>query len=54
MKKKNFFLEHKQFTIFFILALAIAGVAIFAEGPAGGCYDGFPEGSLQGISAGRR
>lgn len=30
MKKKNFFLEHKQFTIFFILALAIAGVAIFA------------------------
>lgn len=30
MKKKNFFLEHKQFTLFFILALAIVGVAIFA------------------------
>lgn len=30
MKKKNFFLEHKQFTVFFILAIAIAGVAIFA------------------------
>ena len=30
MKKKNFFLEHKQFTLFFILALAIVGVAVFA------------------------
>lgn len=30
MKKKNFFLEHKQFTVFFILALLIVGVAIFA------------------------
>lgn len=30
MKKKNFFLEHKQFTIFFILALVIVGVAVFA------------------------
>lgn len=29
-KKKNFFLEHKQFTLFFILALAVVGVAIFA------------------------
>lgn len=30
MKKKNFFLEHKQFTLFFILALMIVGVAVFA------------------------
>ena len=30
MKKKNFFLEHKQFTLFFILALVIVGVAVFA------------------------
>ena len=30
MKKKNFFLEHKQFTVFFILALLIVGVAVFA------------------------
>ena len=30
MKKKNFFLEHKQFTLFFILALLIVGVAVFA------------------------
>lgn len=30
MKKKNFFWEHKQFTIFLILALMIAGVAVFA------------------------
>ena len=30
MKKKNFFLEHKQITVFFILALLIVGVAIFA------------------------
>lgn len=30
MKKKNFFLEHKQFTIFLILALAVIGVAVFA------------------------
>ena len=30
MKKKNFFLAHKQFTLFFILALAVVGVAVFA------------------------
>lgn len=30
MKKKNFFLEHKQFTLFLILALLICGVAVFA------------------------
>lgn len=30
MKKKNFFLEHKQFTLFFILALVIVGIAVFA------------------------
>ncbi|MDO4344918.1 MAG: ABC transporter permease [Eubacteriales bacterium] len=30
MNKKNFFLEHKQFTIFFILALVIVGIAVFA------------------------
>ena len=30
MKKQNFFLAHKQFTIFFILALAVVGVAVFA------------------------
>ena len=30
MKKKNFFWEHKQFTVFFILALLIVGVAVFA------------------------
>ncbi|MEI3139891.1 MAG: nickel transporter permease [Lachnospiraceae bacterium] len=30
MKKKNFFLEHKQFTLFFVLALLIVGVAVFA------------------------
>ena len=30
MKKKNFFLEHKQFTLFFILALMSVGVAVFA------------------------
>ena len=30
MKKKNFFPEHKQFTLFFILALVIVGVAVFA------------------------
>ena len=29
-KKKNFFLAHKQFTLFFILALAVVGVAVFA------------------------
>ena len=29
MKKKNFFLAHKQFTLFFILALAVVGVAVF-------------------------
>ena len=30
MKMKNFFLAHKQFTLFFILALAVVGVAVFA------------------------
>ncbi len=30
MKKQNFFLAHKQFTVFFILALAVVGVAVFA------------------------
>ena len=30
MKKQNFFLAHKQFTLFFILALVIVGVAVFA------------------------
>ena len=30
MKKQNFFLAHKQFTLFFILALAVVGVAVFA------------------------
>ena len=30
MKKQNFFLAHKQFTLFFILALAVVGTAIFA------------------------
>ncbi len=30
MKKKHFFREHKQFTVFFILALLIVGVAVFA------------------------
>ena len=30
MKKKNIFVEHKQFTLFLILALVIVGVAIFA------------------------
>ena len=30
MKKKNFFLAHKQFTLFFILALAVVWVAVFA------------------------
>lgn len=30
MKKQNFFLANKQFTLFFILALLIVGVAIFA------------------------
>lgn len=30
MKKKNFFLAHKQFALFFILALAVVGVAVFA------------------------
>lgn len=30
MKKQKFFLAHKQFTLFFILALAVVGVAVFA------------------------
>ena len=30
MKKQNFFLANKQFTLFFILALVIVGVAVFA------------------------
>ena len=30
MKKKHFFREHKQFTVFFILALVIVGVAVCA------------------------
>ena len=30
MKKKNFFFFFKQFTLFFILALAVVGVAVFA------------------------
>lgn len=30
MKKRNFFLQNKQFTIFLILALLVVGVAVFA------------------------
>lgn len=30
MKKKNFFVQHKQFTLFLILALLIIAVAVFA------------------------
>lgn len=30
MKKQKFFLAHKQFTLFFILALAVVSVAVFA------------------------
>lgn len=30
MKKENFFQAHKQFTVFFVLALMIVGVAVFA------------------------
>ena len=36
MKKKNFFLAHKQFTFFLILALLIILGAIFAPVVTGG------------------
>ena len=55
MKKQNFFLAHKQFTVFFILALAVVGVAVFCsldrtKGSAGCSDGGFSESPMCRIS----
>ena len=56
MKKQNFFLAHKQFTLFFILALVIVGVAVFApwvapKDPSGSRDAGLFESTLCRIPA---
>ena len=52
MKKKNFFLAHKQFTFFLILALLIILGAIFAPVVTGGADERFSDGGPGGTQPG--